>query len=837
MSMRSVRFYVEYGRDIHVLRGRTTPDLRTDHLLVVDHNGTIHDADDYLAANPGDSITFTPRFRKTLDGNLWKGVGTKIRVHRRSGVVSFAAGAPARVQRNFLIEAQGRNADGSTTNIAVIRVQVHRNVTEAWLTPAVLTVRPSSTALPVSTQYRFTVRAQFDDGVVGDITAHHGVTWGPAAHVESSTGRLRVHAGEAVGAEFEITATLPASLGGLARKARMRIGRSNVGVTTDAHIVVGGAWPGTIRPEVVPNVLILGDGFQSDAAFRPLVDKLVARMKTNRLSRPFDLLCSSMNFWRTFVAAPVAGISVRSEVYTYTNGAGKLVAKALPEIIRPPAAGAWDIEHLLFEVGLPVDGDEADARTPDVLRAEWAALAEPAVAATINDPSIVSDDIIDEWKELANRRFVEEIDAFPGMEYGGPPAAQADDNYTLGLHGDRLEGDELREFLKGVRATNGVKLDGNRDIGALWTSTNPAFNFDNRSLLVLFSSFPGGLAVNTGDHYIAISTKKGRREIPVIDLMPARKELKLGVISVPTSVEDQNARTMIHELAHSFGCGDEYAQANERFRGVTADLDDDANLQDESSVRRAGDIHGDEIKWRWHRITKAAVVEAKAVPDGANFLIAVSTGHGFRFSENDQVLLRERKWGTPLLKVTHTLANDKLLQVVGPREASRVRVKPAPGSTATLADVDAFGPGSILYMPTPAPGAWKTSAYPFAEMVAPNIKQHITTTKLPLTKRPPDPVGSVVNGQDIDGGETQPPRLDGVVLPSCTESPRIIGLYEGGDQLLEGIFHPAGKCMMRESNVDDAEFCFVCRYILVDMIDPSRHSTIDREYGAKYPAR
>ncbi len=248
-------------------------------------------------------------------------------------------------------------------------------------------------------------------------------------------------------------------------------------------------------------------------------------------------------------------------------------------------------------------------------------------------------------------------------------------------------------------------------------------------------------------------------------------------------------------------------------------------------------IHGDEIKWNWHRITKAAVVEAKAVVDDANFLIAVSTGHGLQFSDGDRVLLRARTWGARLLKTTTTLANAKLLQVVGPREASRVRVKPAPGSTATLADVQAFGPGSILYIPTPAPGAWKTATYPFAEMVAPNIKQHITTTQLPLTKRPPDPIGSVVDGRQVDGGDTQIPRLDGVDLPSCTESPRIIGLYEGGDLFSEGIFHPAGKCMMRETNVGDAEFCFVCRYILVDMIDPFKHFQIDRDYGKKYPAR
>jgi hypothetical protein len=32
-------------------------------------------------------------------------------------------------------------------------------------------------------------------------------------------------------------------------------------------------------------------------------------------------------------------------------------------------------------------------------------------------------------------------------------------------------------------------------------------------------------------------------------------------------------------------------------------------------------------------------------------------------------------------------------------------------------------------------------------------------------------------------------------------------------------------------------FCHVCRYILVDDIDPSRHLFIDPEYDAIYPQR
>jgi hypothetical protein len=41
---------------------------------------------------------------------------------------------------------------------------------------------------------------------------------------------------------------------------------------------------------------------------------------------------------------------------------------------------------------------------------------------------------------------------------------------------------------------------------------------------------------------------------------------------------------------------------------------------------------------------------------------------------------------------------------------------------------------------------------------------------------------------------------------------------------------------MRNSYSEDtAEFCAVCRFVLVDFIDPSKHDSIDRDYDAIYP--
>jgi hypothetical protein len=72
--------------------------------------------------------------------------------------------------------------------------------------------------------------------------------------------------------------------------------------------------------------------------------------------------------------------------------------------------------------------------------------------------------------------------------------------------------------------------------------------------------------------------------------------------------------------------------------------------------------------------------------------------------------------------------------------------------------------------------------------------------------------------------------------PSGVEPlPRIIGLYSGGISYAEGIFHPAGNCLMRD--LANNELCAVCRYILVDLINPQKHKELDFDYAVVYPQK
>ena len=71
----------------------------------------------------------------------------------------------------------------------------------------------------------------------------------------------------------------------------------------------------------------------------------------------------------------------------------------------------------------------------------------------------------------------------------------------------------------------------------------------------------------------------------------------------------------------------------------------------------------------------------------------------------------------------------------------------------------------------------------------------------------------------------------------------IVGLYDNGHGYDCGVYRPTGICQMRSHNYKSGflgierahPFCPVCRYVMVDHIDPSKHGDIDRDYGPRYP--
>ncbi len=71
-------------------------------------------------------------------------------------------------------------------------------------------------------------------------------------------------------------------------------------------------------------------------------------------------------------------------------------------------------------------------------------------------------------------------------------------------------------------------------------------------------------------------------------------------------------------------------------------------------------------------------------------------------------------------------------------------------------------------------------------------------------------------------------------LPALTKKPAnpqdIIGIYEGGGSHDCGVFRPAGRCKMRQGDNASVIFRHVCRYAIVDRVNPGKHGELDLLY-------
>ncbi|MCP5102074.1 MAG: hypothetical protein GY950_01780, partial [bacterium] len=767
-------------------------------------DNTVQSARAYLfdPVNAGDvDLKFTPLFKGTPSGNVYSGHG--IHVELTTGTVSVDAAVPAVKKNNFMMEVEAENTSDGKIFTELIRIHIHTSVVETWLTPSKLRVRSFESIRPELTPYRFSVRAQFDDGTLADLThlterndstGTRDITWGPAPHVHP-VGKLRINAGEAPGDEFDITATLPAYLGGVVATGRMAIIDSWADDTQrTAFIVPGGGTPGFLAPDRVPNFLFLGDGFRADdeAKFDQLVNSIVHHIKTSRLTRPFDILSTSMNFWKVFVPTLERGISVSCEVYP-TQRSGKDVAYAVPNPEKPPPAGGWLLKHLIYAVGLPVPEDDLSnaARSNEDIRDEWAQLVDP------NPSPHVSNGLLNSWRRMAKRTFIEEQDSAFGQAYGIPPTVSIEsDNLQTGFHSGRPDRDQLNRFLEILEDEHG------NNTGSLWAEsggTRPT-NFD---FVFIISSSKRDRGVNYFG-YISMNVED-RGWFEGVESIAGKNALRWQqpgafISSISSSISRVRSGRAIHEIAHSFGLGDEYADLEESFSGTADDLKVYGNLQEDDDVKKGGNIHGDEIKWNWHRIKNAGVINGTITSSGGgDWHIPLVNGHGLPFSIGDTVFLRKRKYPKPLLK--NPQKNKNPLVITEPSDADFVTVK-GKSDIITHEEFENFTTGDILYTPVPAPGSVRSAAYPYAEMVAKNIKDYISDKQKPLTKFP---------CVQYPGDKPQEPIIPGVDLPFCFKSiTRIVGLYSGGRRHHCGIYHPTGNCMMRGNKYDSLEFCAVC---------------------------
>ena len=285
-------FLVGEETDIHIIRGHAY-DLGK-RLLVSMDNGDIWWPSEFPA---GVTARYSSNLKGTTVANVFTGNGVSI--NTLTGKLTALSAVPANPRRNFILTIAVTGAsvpDGP--KLLRIRIHIHKSVVHKWVTPQTLTVRRGMVnSDPARTGMRFSVFAQFDDGIVGDVSNYsrfqnassaNCIRWTPDSNFVNRPGE--VHDGEilalttnAAGSTLLITATLPPLLGGGTATATLKFDHEwipahpNLVNCANVPIALGYA-----RRNNVPNVLFLCDGFASASGNdKEKLDKIVTHLVQN----------------------------------------------------------------------------------------------------------------------------------------------------------------------------------------------------------------------------------------------------------------------------------------------------------------------------------------------------------------------------------------------------------------------------------------------------------------------------------------------------------------------------------------------------------------------------
>jgi len=242
--------------------------------------------------------------------------------------------------------------------------------------------------------------------------------------------------------------------------------------------------------------------------------------------------------------------------------------------------------------------------------------------------------------------------------------------------------------------------------------------------------------------------------------------------------------------------------------------------------------------------------------DGASYVLTFATaGSAALFANGDVVEIQRSIYNEPIYSRIRTPApapnnpvvSDTIvpsisqeLDVVSVNNTTNEIVFKTADNTALNASFLSSPAGSeiIFYKPMDAPSSVRTPAYKYAEVISKKVLDYLVANPFAFNAKP-DPAHANTITEVIDNSAEQDSSIPGSLVPSCTsQKKKIVAIYAGGDQHHGDIYHATGKCFMRNQYHDGSleEFCVVCKYTLVNMIDARKHDELNGKYSNKiYP--
>jgi IgA Peptidase M64 len=751
----------------------------------------------------------------------------------------------------------------------IIRIQVHEKVLGWWFGNSSIT-----TALDKKIAHsQPSIYALFSDDstgteLVGDITGHDYVflsSSDPSVFTVGTQQRLQgLQEGKARlnGQFLNISYSLPVDV--------VDYGKSSILEAVAVPSQVGEKQ----SIENMHNILFIPEGFRDTAAdkeqFNKIVTKVVHEMFTKPRHEPYGLLKDSFNVWKAFHPSKENLVTCG---YRVNDREGQnILSKGFPipyNGLVSETSEIYTIQELVKIVGLPLRKENRDLKN---LKNLWESQSlkrfDPASKLWIDkfDSKKINDVLISAWKLQQSVGILEARDTFFGLYLGARNGDRTSDNNPISVlppKSDIVSDDKLAPFIERVyewfntketrlltpdsrRHPPNLSLIGNsifKYISNLRTSENvhigtewiPDENFKKSvGLIVLITNDNLNGGTNIGMK-ITANTLADRL---IVELQPVNSTNdKIMRRISPDSIDediDDIIDTVTHELGHSFNLADEYETFSQdvpdwdkKSDNITAlktiKLNDDYNNKNVLSSYRK--INPSNIKWfDLPRIRLSNTLVKNSETENGQIKVSIDKHFIGQWIEakkqNAEVSLRKtdiRPDGQQLpLKVEKGNPIGRLI----------IGVIDEPNGTILLGGprlpsepLPIFPKGSLLFIPK------RDALSNLVYVVEKKVLQNLTLTNLPLNK---DTDTIKVNNEPdypVDIPDFKPP---------C-KSYKLVGIYEGAATYTGMLYRPSGLCKMRtqsdSSKVDgNGEFCYVCKYLIVNRVNPSLHGLLDKKH-------
>lgn len=327
---------------------------------------------------------------------------------------------------------------------------------------------------------------------------------------------------------------------------------------------------------------------------------------------------------------------------------------------------------------------------------------------------------------------------------------------------------------------------------------------------------------------------------------------RLKVHPETKAITDASIAMIAHEFGHSFMLGDEYEEFHKNADRDEIDYAD--NLVHFNDIKKTTSplpnlpkpIDPEKIKWSvLHRTQLSAkIIENSTITNPHEIKVKVSEKDVGKCKvleeKNKKVIIRKmiinfELQGSKQLRADadSTKRKDFFENLVITNISPENIITLSSSNTLNIAGAEAkqIPAGSILYLPK----MYEDGTTPFT-LIEKEVMNFMKTEKYDASL----PAGRALSENfnkdntpkldEVNNETDYPPDITGFYKP-CNDY-KMIGAYEGGGTFVGDAYRPTGACKMREQDKEkgEGEFCYVCKYLIVSRVNPSKLAKLDEEY-------